>query len=73
MAIMEAWLPYQTFGWRRQKMDQTGSAYWSAVLGLLGKILAIWFIVSFGFGILFADALNSIKLGRKKLCAGFSV
>ena len=48
-------------------MDQTGAAYWSAVLGLLGKILAIWFIVSFGFGILFADALNSIKLGGAPL------
>ncbi len=44
-------------------MDQTGQAYWSAVLGLLGKILAIWFVVSFGAGILFADALNGIKLG----------
>ena len=44
-------------------MDQTGKAYWSAVLGLLGKILAIWFVISFGCGILFADALNAIKLG----------
>jgi len=44
-------------------MDDTGKAYWSAVLGLLTKVLAIWFAVSFGAGILFADALNSIKLG----------
>ena len=48
-------------------MDQTGAAYWSAVLRLLGKILAIWFIVSFGFGILFADTLNGIKLGGAPL------
>lgn len=44
-------------------MDQTGKAYWSAVLALIGKLLAIWFVISFGCGILFADALNSIKLG----------
>ncbi|HNM81685.1 MAG: DUF4212 domain-containing protein [Dokdonella sp.] len=44
-------------------MDDNGKAYWSATLGLLTKILVIWFLVSFGAGILFADALNSIKLG----------
>ena len=38
-------------------------AYWGATLRLLGIILAIWFLVSFGAGILFADALNNIKLG----------
>ena len=40
-----------------------GSAYWSATLGLLGKILVIWFLVSFGAGILFAPMLNAISLG----------
>ncbi|MDX9944891.1 MAG: DUF4212 domain-containing protein, partial [Azonexus sp.] len=35
-------------------MDDQGKAYWSATLGLLGKILAVWFVVSFGAGILFA-------------------
>jgi len=44
-------------------MDDKSKAYWSATLGLLGKILAVWFVVSFGAGILFADALNSISLG----------
>lgn len=44
-------------------MDDTGKAYWSAVLGLLAKILIIWFVVSFGAGILFAEALNNFKLG----------
>jgi putative solute:sodium symporter small subunit len=44
-------------------MDDSGKAYWSAVLGLLTRVLVIWFVVSFGAGILFADALNSIKLG----------
>ncbi len=44
-------------------MEDQGKAYWSATLGLLGKILAVWFVVSFGAGILFAPALNSISLG----------
>lgn len=44
-------------------MDNSGNAYWSATLGLLTKIMIVWFLVSFGAGILFADALNNIKLG----------
>jgi len=44
-------------------MDDGGKAYWSATLGLLGKILVVRFLVSFGAGILFAPALNSIHLG----------
>ncbi len=39
------------------------SGYWGTVLGLLTKIMIIWFLVSFGAGILFAPALNSIHLG----------
>jgi putative solute:sodium symporter small subunit len=37
--------------------------YWKATLGLLTKILIVWFLVSFGAGIIFADALNGIYLG----------
>ncbi|MCF8199400.1 MAG: DUF4212 domain-containing protein [Sulfuritalea sp.] len=44
-------------------MDKSASAYWSATLGLLTKILIIWFLVSFGAGILFASMLNGISLG----------
>jgi putative solute:sodium symporter small subunit len=43
--------------------DRSASGYWSATLALLGKILVIWFLCSFGAGILFADVLNNIKLG----------
>jgi len=43
--------------------DSNARAYWSATLGLLTKVLVIWFLVSYGAGILFADALNAIKLG----------
>jgi putative solute:sodium symporter small subunit len=44
-------------------MDKSGEAYWKATLGLLAKVLSIWFIVSFGAGILFAGVLNDIHLG----------
>ena len=43
--------------------DNNSKAYWSATLGLLTKVLVIWFVVSYGAGILFAEALNGIKLG----------
>jgi Na+(H+)/acetate symporter ActP len=45
--------------------------YWSATLGLLTKILIVWFLVSFGAGILFADMLNGIK--SRRLPAGILV
>jgi len=41
--------------------------YWKANLQLVGLCIAIWFIVSFGFGILFADALNGIRIGGYQL------
>ena len=44
-------------------MDQTGQAYWKAVLTLIAQVLAVWFIVSFGCGILFAQALNGVSIG----------
>jgi putative solute:sodium symporter small subunit len=44
-------------------MDKSGEAYWKATLGLIIQILVVWFLVSFGAGILFADWLNNIHLG----------
>jgi putative solute:sodium symporter small subunit len=41
--------------------------YWKANLRLLGILLSIWFIVSFGFGILLADQLNQIPFFGFKL------
>jgi putative solute:sodium symporter small subunit len=37
--------------------------YWGANLRLLAVLLTIWFVVSFGFGILFVEPLNKIMLG----------
>ena len=44
-------------------MDEKSQAYWKEVLGLVRNILIVWFVVSYGCGILFAQALNGIKLG----------
>lgn len=44
------------------KADRS-QAYWQATLRLLTRILAIWFLVSFGAGILFAPFLNQFHLG----------
>ena len=41
--------------------------YWKANLRLLAILLSIWFIVSFGFGILLAEPLNEFRLGGFKL------
>ncbi len=43
--------------------DFDSKAYWSATLRLLIITLVIWFIVSFGAGILFRDVLDGIHLG----------
>lgn len=36
--------------------------YWKANIRLVGILLGIWFVVSYGFGILFKDALDAISL-----------
>ncbi len=38
-------------------------AYWSATLRLLITTLVVWFLVSFGAGILFRDVLDGFHLG----------
>ena len=41
--------------------------YWQENLRLIGTCLVIWFIVSYGFGILLVEPLNAIRLGGYKL------
>jgi putative solute:sodium symporter small subunit len=43
------------------------SEYWSANLRLMVGCIVVWFIVSFGFGILLVEPLNSISIGGYKL------
>ena len=44
-------------------MDTKAAQYWKANLRLLVSLLVIWFVVSYGFGIILADALNAIRIG----------
>lgn len=41
--------------------------YWKRNLLYLTVLLFFWFIISFGFGILFVDELNHIRIGGFKL------
>ena len=49
------------------KNDDDKAAYWKENLSLLAKLLVVWFVVSFGAGILFVDALNEIRFFGFKL------
>ena len=50
-----------------QLSDEQAKAYWQRNLGLMVKLLVIWFVVSFGFGIILVDVLNQIQIGGYKL------
>lgn len=41
--------------------------YWKAVIRLTISLLLIWFLVSFGAGILFREALDNFKIGGAPL------
>ena len=41
--------------------------YWRRNLKLVFVCIIIWFVVSFGFGILLVNPLNAIKIGGYKL------
>jgi putative solute:sodium symporter small subunit len=53
-------------------VDTNKNAYWQANLRLMLGLLSIWFIVSFGFGILLFDYLNQFKFYGWKLGFWFS-
>jgi putative solute:sodium symporter small subunit len=48
-------------------VESNGSAYWRANLKLAAILLTIWFVVSFGFGIILVEPLNSISFFGFKL------
>ncbi len=43
------------------------NSYWKTNLKYLLILLSIWFLVSFGAGILFRESLDTIRLGGFKL------
>lgn len=51
----------------KKSKDENAKAYWKENLRYLVILLSIWFLVSFGAGIIFKDFLNNFKLGGFKL------
>lgn len=47
--------------------ENNGETYWRRNIRLVLSLMAVWFIVSYGFGILLVDALNSIQIGGFRL------
>ena len=45
--------------------------YWRRNIRYVGILLAIWFLVSYGFGIILADALNRFTLPGTAFPLGF--
>lgn len=46
---------------------EQSKAYWSATIRLTLSLLAVWFTVSYGAGILFRDFLDQISFGGAPL------
>ncbi|MEO9802500.1 MAG: DUF4212 domain-containing protein [Reichenbachiella sp.] len=47
--------------------DKNHQSYWNKNLKYLAILLSIWFLVSYGCGILFVNQLNEIRMGGFKL------
>ena len=50
-----------------KKTNKNAKAYWRENVKYLVILLSIWFIVSYGAGIILKDALNEIRLGGFRL------
>ena len=44
-------------------MSGSSGDYWKANIRLVSILLAIWFVVSYLFGIILVDVLNQIQIG----------
>jgi len=47
--------------------DKSPQEYWRRNLRILAVLLTIWFVVSYGFGILLVDQLNTFRIGGFQL------
>ena len=50
-----------------QITEQQAKEYWRRNVSLMVKLLVVWFVVSYGFGIMLFDVLNGIRIGGYKL------
>jgi len=53
--------------WGSDPMDNRLKYYWRRNLKYVGSLLLVWFVVSFGCGILFVEQLNRIRIGGFQL------
>ena len=53
-------------------MQSDKAAYWRANLRLVAVLLAVWFIVSYGCGIVFKETLDQFQLGGYPLGVWFA-
>jgi putative solute:sodium symporter small subunit len=51
--------------------NQNAQRYWARNLRLLMILLAIWWVVSYGAGIIWADSLNSLTIPGTGFQVGF--
>ena len=47
--------------------NSSGLTYWRKNITCVLILMAVWFLVSYGFGILWVDQLNHIRIGGFKL------
>jgi len=48
-------------------MNKKNNEYWKSNLRIVFSLLIVWFVASFGFGIIFSDNLDQIRMGGFKL------
>ncbi len=51
----------------QERMQQ----YWKKNITIIGSLMVVWALVSYGFGILFVEQMNSIKMPGSGLPLGF--
>jgi len=47
--------------------EEKAKAYWKENISAILKLLVVWFLVSYGAGILFINQLNTIEISGVKL------
>lgn len=47
--------------------QERAKAYWDKNVKLMTSLMVVWFVVSFGCGIIFVDFLNQFQIGGYKL------
>lgn len=51
----------------QENNNEQAAAYWQYNVRLMLKLLCVWFVVSFGCGVLLVDVLNQFQIGGYKL------